>query len=143
MNDAIAHAPLSSEGHIGIMTDGMPSMNTCGHLKQLQVWKLLQCGVQVVCLEGLYGGLEALLFDFKELPLWNAAGLDEPTRDPSFIEVDLSITEPEATNTTPIPPPFQPLNLHMTSPQPSTYTSRGLGMAAVDFPYNLSLHLSA
>ena len=24
MNDAMAHTPLSSEGHIGIMTDGIP-----------------------------------------------------------------------------------------------------------------------
>ena len=44
MNDAMAHAPLSSEGHIGIMTDGIPSMNTCSCLDQLQVQKLLQCG---------------------------------------------------------------------------------------------------
>ena len=42
MNDAVAHAPLSSEGHIGIMTEGLPSMNACSCLGQLQVWRLLQ-----------------------------------------------------------------------------------------------------
>ena len=79
MNDAVAHAPLSSEGHIGVMTSGLPSRNSCGHLQQLQVWQLLQCGGQVVCLEGLNGGLEPFLFDVKELPLWNVANADEPT----------------------------------------------------------------
>ena len=42
MNDTMAYMPLSSEGHIGIMTDSIPSTNACGHLDQLQVWKLLQ-----------------------------------------------------------------------------------------------------
>ena len=79
MNDAMAHTPLSSEGTIGIMTDGIPSMNACSCLDQLQVWKLLQCGGWVVCPEGLNGGLEALLFDFEELLLWNMASVDEPT----------------------------------------------------------------
>ena len=41
MNDAMAQTPLSSKGHIGVMTNGMPSTNACGHLEQLQVWKLL------------------------------------------------------------------------------------------------------
>ena len=52
MNDTVAHMPLSSEGHIGIMTEGLPSINACGHLNQLQVWRLLQCRGQVVCLRG-------------------------------------------------------------------------------------------
>ena len=41
MNDAVAHVPLSSEGHIGIMTGGLPSCNACSHLHQLHVWQLL------------------------------------------------------------------------------------------------------
>ena len=73
MNDTMAHMPLSSEGHIGITTEGLPSTNTCSHLDHLQVWRLLQCRGQVVCPEGLNGSLKGLLFDFKELPLWNAA----------------------------------------------------------------------
>ena len=100
------HAPLSSEGHIGIVTDNMPSMNACSHLDQLQVWKLLQCGGQVVCPEGLNGGLKALLFDFEELLLWNATTTDETTCNPSLIEEDLSSMEPEVTNTTPALPLF-------------------------------------
>ena len=35
MNDAMAHMPLSSEGHIGIMTDSIRSMITCSCLDQL------------------------------------------------------------------------------------------------------------
>ena len=106
MNDAVALAPLSSEGHTGITPGGIPSMNVCGHLDQLQVWKLLQCRGWVVCPEGLNGGLKALLFDFKELSLWNVATMDEPTWDPPLIEVDQSGAEPKATNTTPVPPLF-------------------------------------
>ena len=49
MNDTMAHTPLFSEGHIGITTDGIPSMNTCSYLDQMQVWKLLQCWGWVVC----------------------------------------------------------------------------------------------
>ena len=37
MNDTVAHMPLCSEGHISIMTDGIPSVNVCGNLDQLQV----------------------------------------------------------------------------------------------------------
>ena len=106
MNDAMAHVPLFSEAYIGIMTDDIPSTNACGFLYQLQVWKLLQCRGWVVCPEGLNGALEALLFNFEELPLWNVATADEHTWDPPLIEVDLSGAEPEATNTTPVPPLF-------------------------------------
>ena len=35
MNGTMAHAPLSSEGPIGIMTEGLPSTNACSHLNQL------------------------------------------------------------------------------------------------------------
>ena len=42
MNDVMAHMPLSSEGYVGVMTDGLPSLNAYSHLDQLQVWKLLQ-----------------------------------------------------------------------------------------------------
>ena len=37
MNDAILHVPLSSEGHLGILTEGKPQRNPCGLLHQLQV----------------------------------------------------------------------------------------------------------
>ena len=55
---------------------------------------------------GLNGGLKALLFDFKELLLWNVVTTDEPTQDLPLIEVDLSGMEPESTNTTPLPTLF-------------------------------------
>ena len=81
MNDAVAHMPFSSEGHIGVMTDDTPSTNACGHLDQLQVQKVLQCGSQVVCPEGLNGGLEALLFDFKGY----CSGMQPPQMNPPKI----------------------------------------------------------
>ena len=37
MNNTMAHTPLSSEGPIGVMTDGLPSSYACGYLDQLQV----------------------------------------------------------------------------------------------------------
>ena len=99
MNDAMAHVPLSSEGHIGIMTDGIPSMNACSCLDQLQVWRLLQCGGQVVCPEELNGGIKALLLDSEELPLWNATTTDEPAWDLPLIEVDLRFHPPSEQET--------------------------------------------
>ena len=37
MNDTMSHMPLSSEGHIGIMTDGIPSINACGSLEGMEL----------------------------------------------------------------------------------------------------------
>ena len=100
MNDTLAHTLLSSVGHIGIMTGDLSSWNACGCLHQLCVWKLLQCRGQVVCLDGLNGGLEPLMFNFKELPLWNAANAGESSRDPSMMDVDLDNMVCEASSST-------------------------------------------
>ena len=91
--------------HIGIMTEGLPSMNACSCLSQLQVWKLLQCRGWVVCPEGLNGSLKALLFDFGVL-IWNVANADEPTQDLPMIDVDLSGMEPEVSPSTRIEDPL-------------------------------------
>ena len=80
---------LSSKGLIGIMTGDLPGWNACGCLHHLCMWQLLQCRSWVVCLDGLNGGLEPLLFNFKELPLWNTASTGESSRDPSMMDVDL------------------------------------------------------
>ena len=123
MNDAILHVPLSSKRHLGILMEGEPQRNPCNLLHQLQAWRLLQYGKWVVCPGGLKAGLNALVFDFKELPLWNMATAGEAARDPSMIEVDLCSMKPKAISTTPVPPLFptiepQPnitetLNLHI------------------------------
>ena len=62
--------------------DGMPSINACHQVHQLQVWKLLQHRSWVVCHEGLNWELEAMQFTFEELPLWDVAAMDEPTPGP-------------------------------------------------------------
>ena len=59
---------------------------------------------------GLNGSLKALLFDFKELPLWNAANADEPTQDLPLIDVDWSIVEPKVPPSTRVEDPLR-LNL--------------------------------
>ena len=100
MNDTMAHAPLSSKGNIGIMTGDLPSRNACSHLHQLQVWWLLQCGGWVVCPDGLNGSLKPLLFDFKELPLWSLANVDESAWDPPMTEVDLGNAVPKVSPST-------------------------------------------
>ena len=89
MNDAMAHMPLSSEGYIGLMTSGLPSQNAYACLYQLYMWQLLQWRGWVVCPDGLNGGLEPLVFNFRELPLWNAASVGKSSRDPSMMELDL------------------------------------------------------
>ena len=68
LNEALSHAPLSSEGHLSAMMDGVPSADTHGWLHQLQICKLLQHKEMVVFQEGLNGELEALRFTFQELP---------------------------------------------------------------------------
>ena len=83
------------------------------HLDKLQVQKLLQCKGQVVCPKGLNGGLEALLFDFKELPLCDVGTTDEPTQDLPLIEVNLNGMAPEALPSTRAE---DPLSLKGTDP---------------------------
>ena len=116
MNYAMAHATLSSEGPIGIMTCGLPSRNACSCLHQLQVWWLLQYRGQVVCPEWLNGSIKPLLFDFKELLLWIMADTDESTQDPPMIEVDLSNAVPEVPPSTRAEDPLS-LNLRRTLEQ--------------------------
>ena len=89
MNDAMAHTLLSSKGHIGIMTADLPSQKACIHLHQLCMWQLLQCGGWVVCPDRLNGGLELLMFNHKELYLWNVVDVGESSQDPSRMGVDL------------------------------------------------------
>ena len=49
----------------------------------------------MVCPEGLNGSLEPLLFDSRELPLWSADNMDEPTQDLPMIDVELSDVVPK------------------------------------------------
>ena len=100
MNNNVSYAPLSSEGHVGAMTDGAPSTNACSQLHQLQVWKLLQHRSWVVCPEGLNRELEAVQFTFEELPLWNASTRDEHAWDPPLIEFNLISVHPDSMTTT-------------------------------------------
>ena len=84
MNDTVSHVSLSSKGHLGVLMEGKPQRNPCSLLHQLQSLRLLQCGKQVVCPGGLNTGLDVWVFNFEELPLWNAATVGEATRDPSM-----------------------------------------------------------
>ena len=133
MNDTMAHTHLFSEGHIGIMTSGLPSMNTCSLLDQLWVWRLLQCGCWLVCPDGLNESLRPLLFGFKELPLWNAASAYEPTQDPPMIDVDLSDVE---SKTPPSTRAENPLGLNLREHW-SSYG--GLPQLPCTLPHNTSL----
>ena len=105
MSDTALLMPLSDNGHIGTMTDGVHSINACGWLHQLQVWKLLQHGDSIVFPEGLNREPEALQFSFCVLPLWNATSVDGPTQDPPMLEVVLSSVESETVSLTKVPPP--------------------------------------
>ena len=115
MSNTMLHVPLSDNGHIGAMMDGVHTVNACGWLHQLQAWKLLQHSNSIVFPEGLNGEPEALQFCFQELPLWNATSLDEPTQDLSMIEVVRSGMGSETASSTKVPPPLWLLNLCGTS----------------------------
>ena len=114
MSNTVLHVPLSSKGHLGILKECKPQRSLCGLLHQLQAWRLLQCGKWLVCPGGLNAGLNALVFNFKEMPLWNVATTGEATRDPSMIEVDLCGMKPKAISTTSVPPLFSTIK-----PQPN------------------------
>ena len=73
MSSTTHHAPLLDAGHLGTMTDGLQSVNACGHLHQLLTWKLLQHREHVVFPEGLNRELKAHHFSFPELPPWDTA----------------------------------------------------------------------
>ena len=103
MNNTVLHVLLSSKGHLSILMEGKPQRNPCGFLHQLQAWRLLQCGEQVVCPGGLNVGLDAIVFDFTELPLGDVATTGGATQNPTMIEVDLCSMPPEAISTTPAP----------------------------------------
>ena len=81
MSNTMLHAPLSDNGHISTVRDGIHSINTCGQLHQLQVWKLMQHGDSIAFPEGLNQEPKALQFSFQELPLQNAASADGPAQD--------------------------------------------------------------
>ena len=110
------HMSLSDNGHISAMMDSKCSVNTCGQLHQLQVWKLLQHSDSVVFPEGLNEEPEALQFSFWELPLWNATSTDGPAQDPLMIEVVLNGTDLKTASLTQVPAPFWLPILCMASP---------------------------
>ena len=89
LNDAMSYAPLMNERHISAVMDGVPSMDTCGQLHQLQIQKLLQHKCKVVFPEDLNGELKALQFTFPELHLWDVATPSESFWEPWLLEVDL------------------------------------------------------
>ena len=87
------YAPLSDTGHLSAMTDGVQSINACGHLHQLQTWKLLQHEEHVVFPKGLNGEPEACCFSFPELPPWDTATTSRLAGELSTIEVTLGGAE--------------------------------------------------
>ena len=87
-------------GHISALTDGVPRMDTCSQLHQLQIWKLLQHEGKIVCPEGLNGELESLQLTFPELPIWDTATPSEHFLELQLLEVDLHSAQPEGMTTT-------------------------------------------
>ena len=86
---ALNTSPLSATGHISAMIDGAPSRSMCGCLSHLEVWKLLQCGGEVVYPEGQNGGLELLLVSFPKPPVWDSDPHMESAHKPTLLQVNL------------------------------------------------------
>ena len=126
LNKGALHVLLSDEGHISAIINGMPSRSACGHLSQIEVCKLLQCGDQVVYPKGLNGGLEPKRFSLPGPPVWYMDALGKPTHKPLLLKVDLSSIKPRdqmsiapascTTSTSPSPP-------HSTMGHPSGTTT--------------------
>ena len=82
------HVPLSDAGHISIMVDGAPSKSACRCLSCLEVCRLLQCGNEVVYLEGLNGGLKPIWVTLPKQLVWDT----ESTNEPVMLQVNLPRT---------------------------------------------------
>ena len=65
LNEDAQHVPLPREGHLSTMINGAPSRNAHGHLCQLGVCQLVQCGDQAVYPKGLNRGLEPVLISLS------------------------------------------------------------------------------
>ena len=79
LNKGALHVTPSNKGHISTMIDWVPSRSACRHLYQLGVHKLLQCGDQIVCPEGLNGGFEPVVLSLPKPPLCNMSIPSRPT----------------------------------------------------------------
>ena len=90
LNEDSQHVPLSNEGHLSAMIDGLPSRSTCWHLCQLEVCKLLQHLDQVVYPEGLNRGLELVQASLSGSLIQSMDMLGKPALKPSSLLVDLS-----------------------------------------------------
>ena len=66
---------------------------------------MLQLGGCVVCLEGQIRELEALQFNFQELPLLDVAAASEPTWELPLTEVNLNSTQHNSMTTAIQAPP--------------------------------------
>ena len=89
LNEVALHVPLSSEGNISAMINGVPSRSTCRHLYQLQVWRILHYGSHVVCPEGLNGGLEPVQLSIPQLPMWDMNIFCRPVHECLQLQVNL------------------------------------------------------
>ena len=104
MSSTAHHTPLLDAGHLDTMTDSVWSVNMCSHLHQLQTWKLLQHGEQVVFPKRLNRELKACHFSFPELLQWDTATAGRSTGELLPIEVILGGVQHESMLTTPPPP---------------------------------------
>ena len=89
LNEDAQNVPFSNEGHLSAMVNGAPCRSTCRHLCQLEVYKLLQYGDQVVYPEGLNGGLELVQTSLSGSLIWGMDVLGKPAHEPSFPLVGL------------------------------------------------------
>ena len=55
LNEDTCHAPLSREGHLGILPEGGTNRTTCRRISELEVCQLLQSDLQVIYPVGLNG----------------------------------------------------------------------------------------
>ena len=66
LNEDTCHAPLSKEGHLGILPEGGTDSTTCGRISQLEVHQLLISGLQVAYPVGLNGHKDPIITSLPE-----------------------------------------------------------------------------
>ena len=126
LNEDAQHVPLSNEGHLSTMVDGVPCRSTCRHLHWLEVCKLLQCGEWVVYHQRDRWGMEPVQTSLLGSLIWGMDMLGKPAHKPSFLLVDLSwVTPGDHMPKVPTPcrtltPPSSPHSAIIPAAQPPT-----------------------
>ena len=86
LNKDTCHAPISKEGHLGVLPQGGTDMTACSRFSQLHVCQLLASGLQVAYPVGLHGWEDPII---TSLPKSLANGISLTGGGSIYLEVNI------------------------------------------------------